>query len=79
MTELTRMSVPLISDRSLQRLLNFARPARLDAKSTAFDTGYERCKQDLMDLLAVEAGTTRVTSEQHIPEALETKVPWWRK
>lgn len=77
MPELQALSTPLIADKTLRRLLGFARPKHHTSASTQFDMGYERCKQDLLELVYHEIGLKPENAELHTA-ASKDKKPWWR-
>lgn len=56
MTDIQAVNSPPISDTTLYKLTCFLRPTRMDANTTQFDIGYERCKQDLAELLEATVG-----------------------
>lgn len=78
MPELQALTTPLIAEKTLRRLLGFARPKQHTAASTPFDMGYERCKQDLLEMVYQEIGLKPEIAELHVVASKE-KTPWWRK
>jgi hypothetical protein len=89
MTELTTRPTPRISEHVLRKLQAFGHAKPLTADSTAFDMGYERCKQDFLEVLqaatgepvrlALPRGAVVATQAAENKElARKHNNPWWK-
>ncbi len=64
MNEITTALSPVLNDRTLLKLRAFARPTRMTDQSGQFDIGYERCKQDLLELIDFETSQPRNAADR---------------
>ena len=51
---LNRLSIPVITDEALDKLLRFLKTDKIDKDTTLFEIGYRQCQEDIVNLLLKE-------------------------